>query len=600
MNMFDWSEKTEIEKIIFFDNFYQYVDTKVVDSGALSFFLENIFKTPTNNFLRERALHYTCELAIAKNIENPFKALALLFDIKQSDEEFLIVQAIKLLFLFYIQGQSQQEIRTTISKFQNHHSAEVSSEVNFRLGLIELESIQCGQTIFDILQKINDAERYFKAATIEVENRIDADFFLHFIDLYTAVYKNNYDLFNTTCSNLDRTVSQKHLYSLSDGDIELEFSIQKLVEHLKHSYESARRCNTWLYPLEELSVLSDAFLQLERCAMINSHYEEFHQQIKTGIVSSCLSTIYTSGLANKLELLESTKTSTEVTISGDFINYVLYLLQSKDESIQFDTQLVLALREILGNMKDVEDTLKQLGENRDTSSVLNVLGDFFKRSQNGLAYFETGYNVGDDILKSFKEQVAEKIPGLDVEKQKIFFNILAHVIRYAYHSHLGYDKSKFLFLFSKKVTGGFGTDAEESHLQDSLFESLKHTSMAQYFEYEKGKVASGGRVDIIFQCDKIRIPIEVKKTDEPPTLEKIEEYYIAQAQTYTSAYEQIGMFVLLDLSDKEKKPILGFKDWFNLHHLSPATNLPVKHPDYIVSVVIPGNKLLPSMMSTYK
>ena len=170
-----------------------------------------------------------------------------------------------------------------------------------------------------------------------------------------------------------------------------------------------------------------------------------------------------------------------------------------------------------------------------------------------------------------------------------------HVIRYAYHSHWGYDKSKFLFLFSKNVTGGIGADAKEGHLQDSLFESLKHTTMAQYFEYEKGKVASGGRVDIIFQCDKMRIPIEVKKTDESPTLESIEKYYIAQAQTYASAYDQLGIFVLLDLSDKGKKPTSNFKDWFNLHHLSPATNLPVNHPDYVVSVVIPGNKLLPSM-----
>ncbi len=124
--------------------------------------------------------------------------------------------------------------------------------------------------------------------------------------------------------------------------------------------------------------------------------------------------------------------------------------------------------------------------------------------------------------------------------------------------------------------------------------------MAQYFEYEKSKVASGGCVDIIFQCDEMRIPIEVKKTDESPNIAKIEEYYIAQTQTYASAYEQLGIFVLLDLSNKGKTPIPNFKDWFNIHHLQPATSLPVNHPDYIVSVVIPGNKLLPSMMSTYK
>jgi hypothetical protein len=250
--------------------------------------------------------------------------------------------------------------------------------------------------------------------------------------------------------------------------------------------------------------------------------------------------------------------------------------------------------------KSIYLELTKLGDSRDTATVLGVLGDYLKRSQVGIAHFVTGYITGDEVLNSLKKKIATLLPDLDIEKQRIFFDVLAHVIRYAYHSHWGYDKSKFLFLFSRNVTGGIGADAKEGHLQDSLFESLKHTSMAQYFEYEKGKVASGGRVDIIFQCDKMRIPIEVKKTDESPTLEGIEKYYIAQAQTYASAYDQLGVFVLLDLSDKEKNPIPNFKDWFNLHHLLPATSLPVNHPDYVVSVVIPGNKLLPSMMSTYK
>ena len=597
--MFDWDSKTGIEKIVFFDNFYQSINTEVIDSDELSLFLENIFKTSSDIFLRKQALRYICELAITKHIANPFKALALLFDIKQTDDEFLIVQTVRLLFLFYLQGQSQQEIQAAISIFQNHHSAEVTSEVNFRLGLIELKCIQSSQANFDILQKINDAERFFKTATIEVENRIDADFFLYFIALHSAIYKNDHDLFDVAYSDLKNTVSKKQLYSLDDGDIELEFSIHQLIEHLKCSYESARKSNIWHYPITELSVLSDAFLQLEKCVMVSSHYQQFHQQVKTGIVSSCLNTVYLNGLGNKVELLENIKTSKEITISDDFINYVLDLLQSKDESIQNDTQLVLALREILANPQDAEDVLKRFEGSRDTLSILNVLSDFFKRSQSGLAHFETGYSVSDDVLNSLRREVSEKVPNLDKEKSGIFFNVLAEVIRYAQHSHLGYNKAKFSFLFSKEA-GGLGGDAKERDLQDDLFERLKHTSIAQYFEYEKNNVASGGRVDIIFQCDKMRIPIEVKKTDESPTVEKIKEYYIAQAQTYTSAYEQLGIFVLLDLSDKEKMPMLNFKDWFNLHHLPPATKLPVKHPDYVISVVIPGNKLLPSMMSTYK
>jgi hypothetical protein len=175
--MFDWESKTDIEKIVFFDNFYQNVNVETLNSDVLGSFLENIFKTSQNMFLKERALYYLCELSITIHITNPFKVLALLFDIKLSDEKFLIIQSIRILFLFYLQGQYVQEIQRTIAKFQNHHSAEVASESNFRLGLIELWNTQSNFNTLDILQNISNAERLFKAATIEVENRIDADFF---------------------------------------------------------------------------------------------------------------------------------------------------------------------------------------------------------------------------------------------------------------------------------------------------------------------------------------------------------------------------------------------------------------------------------------
>ena len=167
------------------------------------------------------------------------------------------------------------------------------------------------------------------------------EFFLHFIALYLAVCKNNYYLFYSAYNDLKKSISEKQLYSLEKGDIELEFSISKLIDHIKCSYESIRRSNIWYYPIKELSVLSAAFLELESCELVNSSYQLFHHQVKTGIVGSCLNTAYLNGLGNKTELLERIKTSNEVTISDDFIDYVLSLLQTKDESITNDFQFVL-------------------------------------------------------------------------------------------------------------------------------------------------------------------------------------------------------------------------------------------------------------------
>jgi hypothetical protein len=218
--MFDWNSRTEIEKVLFFDNFYQHVNVEVVDMETLMSFLENIFKISSDILLKRQALYYLCELTIAKHYSNPFKALSLLFDIKLTDEEFLIVHAIKLLFLFYGQGEHAQEIMAAITKFQNHQNAEVTSEVNFRLGLIELENIQPSLTVTDLLQKINNTEKFFKAATLEVENRIDADFFLRLTFLQSTICINDYTAFETAYNEMLNAVLEKQIYSLEKGDIE--------------------------------------------------------------------------------------------------------------------------------------------------------------------------------------------------------------------------------------------------------------------------------------------------------------------------------------------------------------------------------------------
>jgi hypothetical protein len=181
---------------------------------------------------------------------------------------------------------------------------------------------------------------------------------------------------------------------------------------------------------------------------------------------------------------------------------------------------------------------------------------------------------------------------------KIFLKIIEEVIRYAQTSFIGSSKSDYLFLYAESE-GGLGQKAAESHLQDSLYKILKLTSLAPGLEHEKAKFVDGGRVDIVYKNDLVTFPIELKKTQEKVTIDKMEANYLSQAQTYAAGYDQLGIFLLLDLSDKGTSPSLNLRDWFNVHHIKPATGLTVKHPDYIISVVIPGNKLLPSSKSKY-
>ena len=162
------------------------------------------------------------------------------------------------------------------------------------------------------------------------------------------------------------------------------------------------------------------------------------------------------------------------------------------------------------------------------------------------------------------------------------------------------DKSRFSFLYSKSEKNGKGQDAVEQDLQDSMLFFFEHSKIADGLGHEQSKFVDGGRVDILYKKDIITIPIELKRSLMRPNESTLEENYLAQAQTYTSGYDQLGIFVLLELSDKEKEAPANFKDWFKIHHLKPSTNLTVNFPDFVVSAVIPGNRTGPSSKSTYK
>jgi hypothetical protein len=81
------------------------------------------------------------------------------------------------------------------------------------------------------------------------------------------------------------------------------------------------------------------------------------------------------------------------------------------------------------------------------------------------------------------------------------------------------------------------------------------------------------------------------------------KYYLGQAQTYCYPHDQLGLFVLLDNSskaDKLQSPINDIRELFNIQNMKPYYELEQTAPNYVVSVIIPGNKITPSRRSKYK
>jgi hypothetical protein len=210
----------------------------------------------------------------------------------------------------------------------------------------------------------------------------------------------------------------------------------------------------------------------------------------------------------------------------------------------------------------------------------------------------TGNRTGDEIFHRLINEIGLLLPSYPNNKFFEFKIVLSDIIRYmiAVSSKKSSGGGFFKFLFTKTAT--------EKDLQESLFAHLEMSSnIGSRYSSEVSEVADGGRVDILYKSDNVVIPIELKKTDEKPTNESIENHYLAQAQTYCYPYDQLGIFLLLDNSDKSselRSPINDIRELFNIHHMQPYYSVEKRAPNYIVSVIVSGNKVTPSTRSRYK
>ena len=73
-----------------------------------------------------------------------------------------------------------------------------------------------------------------------------------------------------------------------------------------------------------------------------------------------------------------------------------------------------------------------------------------------------------------------------------------------------------------------------------------------------------------------------------PDQASLEDNYIAQAQTYTSGYEQLGIFVLLELSDNPERLIIHFFKDMSQKEIKPILNklhnLGLNIPVFIITI----------------
>lgn len=590
-------EGRDFEKVLILDNFDSEIDILNSSSSELSNLLGEIIKSSDNTYIIRSAFVILCDLTLTGIIINEHVALTYLKDFLKTANEVLQIIALKYLPRFLDAYSKEMVSVITLSDSDN---ADIASQAHFCMGFAALMNFSPSQGFKDVILRLGKAKQHFLAAKYSVENRSDAAFFLMVIECFEGVLLLDQPKWKAAFSSIEKNLKSRSLYQLCEAGLEFDFLVFKLIEQLKYSLELAVESDGWIEFYTPLRSLCDLHFQIHTLQNLPGVYNNSLRRLYQSAGQTIENHIYTSFLTSSKKRLHLLKESVNEDDLEAFLTTVLSQIPEGKENNKENLELLALLSSGLGAIPGLN--IYEAVKNKETPEIEAIKNLLELNNFSQLAY-RTGSIPGQEVLHSLMKQIDINLPDYPVPKRKIFFNILEEVIRYTRTTFVGHEKKKFSFLYSKteRVAGRscLGEDAKEEDLQDSMLDFFLHSKIADGLDHEKSKFVDGGRVDIVYTKDIMTIPIELKKSLSRPNQDVLETNYIAQAQTYTAGYDQLGIFVLLELSDKSKEPPPNFKDWFSLHHLAPSTNLSVKHPDLVVSVVIPGNRVTPSAKSTY-
>jgi hypothetical protein len=592
-----FSDQTSFEQILFLDNFYSNVDLKSCNRAILANQLNQAYLTTDNQYIKRLLLIIISDLTLSKVFSDPYLALVLISSALDRDEIVLLPTCIKYYSLL-IQDYTL-DYKDRIEKYMDDDNGEIASEAALWLGFSSMFNILCAEnSIGDIIPGLNASKDSFEYAIESTENRDDAVYLIGVLDFILSIVNNDRDGIKDAYKDANDALLTLFMYELDASIVDLYLLIYVKLTDLQSLFLNLGNSAAWYdfsADLQEIMAINQSLLITHQSL---GKPEWIKGEILRKTVSRLSDILIAQNLQNEAPRIYRLHEDTGDETFAGFLDYLLKKL-SRTEILHNENNLFLSVCVDLLGIQEGMETYQNTINKQDINEVTKVFASLKTKLKIVNKGFLTGSPVGQEVFLTLKEDLKEKLPDYPVEKFGLFLGILANVITYTKKTISNSSKSEFPFLYTKR-DGGFGQEASEENVQDSLYHYLGLTDLAYAYEYEKSRFVDGGRVDIVFSTDEITIPIEVKKTLVRPTKKGMEELYLAQAQTYTSVYDRLGIFMIMDIADHHNLPSPDFRDLFSIHHIPPSSSISTNHPDYLVAVVVPGNKALPSSRSIYK
>lgn len=432
------------------------------------------------------------------------------------------------------------------------------------------------------------------------ENRLDSEFYLSIV-IFFLDFINDVQPIKMEKSYKDIEKSLYNwLYYSTEENRNLEKQLLVKIKNLKNLKENLSTERKWL---DYERKLIDISYLIEKIWLINIKNEEILEKISQNLFKDLILQKFHKEFENLLPKINSLIENTNNILVKETFLKLEKELKDKQESFNYENwnKILLKLMYIIEkkNCSNIYQTrLKNIIENKKNSDqekfyqLLCTIDEIFDLNFG----FETGFPKGDNILNNLIVEIKKNLPDFEDKKLYYFSKVIAIIINYIFNiSQM--PKQSFPIYYED-----YKGKLQEKDFQYDLFNYLRKSNFSSYISIENTNIADGGRVDILFKIDDIVFPIEIKKTtNKNLDNDFIEKNYIAQAQTYTYTYDQLGIFIVIDLSKKTKSYVPNdISDLINIHHIKPHFETLKKFPNYVISFIIPANRLLPSEKSNYK
>jgi hypothetical protein len=598
------------------------------DAGAVDALVAAYGRGEDRVFLAPALLEALAVLALRSPLARAHVS-ALLLRLRPNDSRYMLVKAAKVIGrLDAVRPDS--DLRAKLDEFVAGQDLAVQAEARQQLALAGLADVLLSGDRTALRERLAGARAAFFRAESSEEHRPDAAMFVRLLDMLLAFLTLNQDrqAIAARVSELGRMLDHTltslaqhdwHGYRSDKGTLQVQ-QVLRIADALRRAAESASVAEEWVNFAAALEELARLHAQIRGELVMPLDEGRTHAGL-----SGIADTVFAASLGPLLVHVVQQRRLSRITAD--------YVLARGEDAIAQGLRALeqAAATAFVGGTAIPEGVMGQIAilAERLGCRPETLLTKFLEAAQEGrVARWaeEIGLGTGplpierpnlydddptvDEVVRPLLHRIADQLGNYPPAKWARLVAVLVSLVKFAH-----YVRDRMPAYVVCEEDGGLGQRASEGDLQDHLFEWLRQNfGPAAVYEFAR---MGGGRPDTGVVFPEARFPVEAKHEFDSIDPEHVHTNFVLQADVYASAADLVSFLMILDLrasnasGHRERAKAIRradsvavaglypLRDSFRVESLPTDHDIPNATRKVVVVGFVPGNRPLPSSMSTY-